>query len=406
MLLSRRLLFSHQRFLSRSTFRNVITRPTHHHIHTTHPLFQSATTMAGPDIDWDSPSTDELDSMQDMFAYDTPSTDTIETIQDIFNTPAKVVRQDTTHSTRLDNVLGFGDLRDQVYKEILDPETTRGVLSNDLPALDRILKGHRLGELTIVTGPTGGGKTTVMSQLSLDYCKSGVPTLWGSFEIMNQRLAKKMLYQFAEKDLSLYPDELDKWGDQFQKLPLYFLKFFSSTAIGRVLEACQQAVDKYGVQHIILDNLQFMLSQQGNSSVDKWELQDRAIHELRSFATTQNVHISLVVHPRKDPGEQMDINSVFGSAKVTQEADNVIILQKEGLRGVRYIDIKKNRYDGTTGIVPYTFDRDSLKIRACTEEEMGKLSRESSSSFGKPLSNGSQSTLQRISSRTPFRSRS
>lgn len=86
-----------------------------------------------------------------------------------------------------------------------------------------------------------------------------------------------------------------------------------------------------------------MLSQQGSSSIDKWELQDRAIHELRSFATVQNVHISLVVHPRKDPGDQMDINSIFGSAKITQEADNVMILQKEGLRGMQYIDIKKNR---------------------------------------------------------------
>ncbi|CAO3599258.1 unnamed protein product [Absidia cylindrospora] len=345
----------------------------HERIHTTSLLGQN--TAVTDSIDVANPDHAKLDSMPD----DTDNNSQASSSDHNDNTIASTTRGRHRSTHLHGNILGFGDLRQQVYKEILDPEESRGVLSTDLPALNRILKGHRPGELTIVTGPTGGGKTTVMSQLSLDYCKSGVPTLWGSFEILNQRLAKKMLYQFASKDLSEYPMELDKWADEFDKLPLYFLKFFSSTAINTVLDACQHAVNQHGVQHIILDNLQFMLSQQGKSSLDRWELQDRAIHELRSFATTQNVHISLVVHPRKDPGEQMDINSVFGSAKVTQEADNVIILQKEGLGGFPYIDIKKNRYDGTIGVIPYIFDRESLKIRCCTEENINKSSSPSSS---------------------------
>ena len=36
------------------------------------------------------------------------------------------------------------------------------------------MKGHRPGELTIFTGPTGSGKTTLMSELSLDLCQQGV----------------------------------------------------------------------------------------------------------------------------------------------------------------------------------------------------------------------------------------
>ena len=42
------------------------------------------------------------------------------------------------------------------------------------PKLTSILKGHRPGELTVFTGPTGSGKTTLMSELSLDLCKQGV----------------------------------------------------------------------------------------------------------------------------------------------------------------------------------------------------------------------------------------
>ncbi|CEP18480.1 hypothetical protein [Parasitella parasitica] len=272
-----------------------------------------------------------------------------------------------------DQIVDFRDLREEVYNEVLHPEQTRGVQSKDLPSLNDITKGHRAGELTILTGPTGAGKTTIISQLSLDYCKSGVPTLWGSFEIMNKRLAKKMLYQFAEKDISLNPKEFDEIADRFEQLPLYFLKFFSSTAIKDVLKACHHAVYAYDVRHIILDNLQFMLSQQGGGGMDKWEIQDNAIHEIRNFATQQDVHITLVVHPRKDSGssDELDIHSIFGSAKVTQEADNVIIIQKSK-ENSRSLDIRKNRFDGTLGDVPYKFDKKTFKIHELSKEDMLK----------------------------------
>lgn len=117
-----------------------------------------------------------------------------------------------------DQIVDFHDLREEVYNEVLHPDQTRGVQSKDLPALNQILKGHRPGELTILTGPTGAGKTTVISQLSLDYCQSGVPTLWGSFEILNKRLAKKMLYQFAGKDISQVPEEFDQIADKFEQV--------------------------------------------------------------------------------------------------------------------------------------------------------------------------------------------
>lgn len=160
-------------------------------------------------------------------------------------------------------------------------------------------------------------------------------------------------------------------------MPLYFLKFFSSTAISDVLKACHHAVYAYDVRHIVLDNLQFMLSQQGGNSLDKWDLQDHAIAEIRNFATQQDVHITLVVHPRKENGtnEELDIHSIFGSAKVTQEADNVIIIQKTR-EDRRSLDVKKNRFDGTLGYVPYKFDKDTFKIQELSPEELQKVRNE------------------------------
>jgi twinkle protein len=122
---------------------------------------------------------------------------------------------------------------------------------------------------------------------------------------------------------------------------MYFMKFFGSTPVETVLEAMQHALYAYDIQHVIIDNLQFMTSGQARGS-ERWEVQDNVISILRRFATENHVHVTLVVHPRKEDKTELDINSIFGSAKVTQEADNVIILQKND-DDLRFLDIRKNR---------------------------------------------------------------
>lgn len=47
----------------------------------------------------------------------------------------------------------------------------------------------------------------------------------------------------------------------------------------------------------------------------------------RRFATAHNCHVTLVIHPRKETEEILTTNSIFGGAKATQEADNVLLLQ-------------------------------------------------------------------------------
>ena len=69
------------------------------------------------------------------------------------------------------------------------------------------------------------------------------------------------------------------------------------------------------------------------------------------------MHVTLVVHPRKEPETApLSLSSVFGTAKATQEADNVLILQRDAVSGKKSIDVKKNRYDGALGSVALHFD--------------------------------------------------
>ena len=233
-------------------------------------------------------------------------------------------------------------------------------------------------------------KTTVLSQLSLDYCAQGVNTLWGSFEIKNFKLAKTMLSQYSGIDFTCNADQFNHYADQFEQLPMYFMRFFGSSSVDQVLDAMDYAVYMHDVQHVVLDNLQFMLAGQSDK-LDKFDMQDKAINEFRHFATHKNVHITLVIHPRKEADlRPLGVSSVFGSAKATQEADNVIILQaptppsvftngsyggdasgwmgqKAAVGGemdkYRRLQIMKNRYDGEVGVIPFVYDRATGRIQ-------------------------------------------
>eukprot|EP00979_Chaetoceros_neogracilis_P012145 scaffold3132_cov164-Chaetoceros_neogracile.AAC.1 len=144
-----------------------------------------------------------------------------------------------------ERILTFKELRTQVLHEMLNPEKYSGVPVPSLPGFTDIIKGFRRGELTVLTGPTGSGKTTFLGQLSLDFAESGVNTLWGSFEIKNTRLMHKLLQQYSRgpmpEDKVEKAQALEVLADRFESLPLYFMKFHGGSDIDDVLDAMEYA---------------------------------------------------------------------------------------------------------------------------------------------------------------------
>lgn len=277
--------------------------------------------------------------------------------------------------------ISFSNLESAVRQEIMRSAAERQFMLESLPRFSKILNGLRPGELTVFTGPTGCGKTTLLSQMSLDYCTQGLTVLWGSFEIRNTRLAQVMLQQAAQSPLTdgdkIAEDRFIQAASALRAAPMHFMNLFGSTGLGVVLDAMECAMQPGGIKPhlVILDNLQFMLSGQATNSLDKWELMERAISELRNFCNTYPVHVILVVHPRKELDDtSLGLASVSGTAKATQEADNVIILQKLGER--RYIDVRKNRYHGDLGRVQIGYVPESRMVFEIKEEAGGNNSPE------------------------------
>ncbi|KAJ7325138.1 hypothetical protein JRQ81_018158 [Phrynocephalus forsythii] len=283
------------------------------------------------------------------------------------------------------SIISFHQLREEVFGELANVDQVAGVKWTRFPELNKLLKGHRKGELTVFTGPTGSGKTTFISEYALDLCIQGVNTLWGSFEISNVRLAKIMLTQFAMGRMEEQLDKFDEWADKFEDLPLYFMTFHGQQNIKTVIDTMQHAVYMYDIAHVVIDNLQFMMGQE-SLTVDRLAVQDFIVGAFRKFATDSSCHVTLVIHPRKEDDEkELQTASIFGSAKASQEADNVLILQDKKLvtgPGKRYLQISKNRFDGDVGIFSLEFNKNSLMFSTPVKGTAAKLKKVKDSDNG------------------------
>ena len=94
------------------------------------------------------------------------------------------------------------------------------------------------------------------------------------------------------------------------------------------MQSLDHAIYAYDIQLICIDNLQFMLSNQAEG-YSKFDLQDKVISDFRNMASERDVHICIIIHPKKvDDDTNLSVSSIYGSAKASQEADNVMILQK------------------------------------------------------------------------------
>lgn len=197
-------------------------------------------------------------------------------------------------------------------------------------AIDDVTGGLAMGSLNIISGFTGGAKSTVASQMLLNMVErgwkgllfSGEQSNWMTFEIIMKQAA-------GNNGLKDDPDnQVNKVvkDDVQQKIARWFrgrLEFFNNE-YGADLDAIlSAAIDENAafVPHVIvLDNLMVM---DFSSEKDKYLKQEAIVKKLKDFANRTGICVVLVAHSKKNSNSLISIEDVLGSSEITNFADTV-----------------------------------------------------------------------------------
>lgn len=223
-----------------------------------------------------------------------------------------------------DRVITVSEAKNEIA---LTPRTLS--IKSGVSEIDNALDGFRGGEVVVVSGPTGQGKTTFLQSLTYTFT---VPTLWFSYEV---GLA----------------DFLERFG---LNVPSFTLpKTTKSNDVKWLETRIWEAKAKHNVKVVFVDHLHFLIpfdALMGNSSLAIGHF----MREIKRIAIETDTVIFLVSHLKKTEVEKVPtISDLRDSSFIGQEADIVMLVWRETQDGLeRYTDnaflkIEKNRRKGT-----------------------------------------------------------
>lgn len=248
-------------------------------------------------------------------------------------------------------------------------DTDRIFLDTGLPKLNRILGGFSLGQMVLLTGERGFGKSTLGSQFVAMAIKQGYTAFlysgelpdWFVQEWFDRQMAGGKHINTVKTRLEFYDfrvnaEDLDRIHHWYSE-SCYIYDGTIADDDGDEIEALdsviETAIKQYGCQVIFVDNL--MTAMTDDMATDLYRQQGAFVKRLSGMAKKYNVLIILVAHPRKSqPGGHFNNDDIAGSSNVTNLADTILRYTKpeedddDPLPADRLLQITKNRLTGKT----------------------------------------------------------
>ena len=329
---------------------------------------------------------EKRDSLADALSFYLPSVRVILPAPGAFSagkTVAEIVAASDDPAAAVDRI-GFG-AREAPCRGLLDigevkrPKQDGRPLLSGFADLDRAIGGFRDGELTVITGKRGGGKSTLVGQFILESIEQGRKVALFSGELSPWMVRSWLVTQAAGREH--LREMVDNWTGQTlfsvcDAAETQIVEWLSSRLFlfdrrteadgeDAVLNAFELAVLRYGCSVFVVDNLMALEL----SDADIYRAQSAFVGRLCSFAKMHNAVVFLVAHPRKgERGQEIAADDVAGASGISDRADNVLALrrlddgeaEKEGYASK--LVILKNRGFGASGYVRLDFDKASRRL--------------------------------------------
>ncbi len=274
-------------------------------------------------------------------------------------------------------VEGRRDLEQQPYKGL--PKDEGRYIPTGISQIDYALNDLSPKRLTLITGRSNGGKTTLVKQIIANAIDKGNKVYWMNGENDADFLLNDFYQVVIGRNEDYYTkvqinkrtrkepkpnimEKLQKW--HYKKLTLFNKGESKLKLIGELVEMLETEIKFNQYDLIVIDNLMSVLSV---DALQKNEQQADFVQILADLSKNYNTHIILVLHPNKTytKGSEMDFEQISGSSDMYNKADNIIAVNREydkdkqmqGING--YINILKNRYYPELPTVETYYDKET-----------------------------------------------
>jgi archaellum biogenesis ATPase FlaH len=185
------------------------------------------------------------------------------------------------------------------------------------------------GNLIVVSGPQGTGKTTWVLNIASHWAAKFFPCLMYCLEMRVHELVQHVLcanYRLEEKDIT--SEVIGKAREDLKDWPLYLGANPALSGTKEVIALLKQAIRRYGLKLVIFDNLHMLAR-----SIDHRSEEVGVISKsFKQLAMELEVPIVLLAQPRKlEPGRVMTSWDLKDSVDIFSDADQVILLHREHL---------------------------------------------------------------------------
>lgn len=191
--------------------------------------------------------------------------------------------------------------------------------SSGISTLDQKCEKFEPGEVWVVSGPTGHGKTLLCDTMTRNFIRGNAQSVWFTFEVGAKKLLAK--YKTAQDPIVHVPLELNAYSlDWIEK---------------RVHEAKL----KYDCRVVFIDHLHYVVNFERLMKARDIEIGATMRALKQQIAVKHNVCVFLIAHMTKlEFKDEPNINDIRDSSFIGQEADGVLIVYRVPEKGKKKSD--------------------------------------------------------------------